>query len=40
MNKILLNDILHKPEEQLIDYKVKLNMYNGIEQPLDVFVRS
>lgn len=40
MGKILLNDILHIPEEQLINYKVKMNMYNGIEQPLDVFFRS
>ena len=40
METILLNEILHIPNEMLNDYKVKLNMYNGEEQPLDVFVRS
>lgn len=40
MEKILLNDLLHIPEEQFKDYKVKLNMFNGQTQPLDVFVRD
>lgn len=40
METILLNEILHIPNEMLNDYKVKLYMYNVQEESISIFVRS
>ena len=40
MDEILLNDILKIPENEIGDYKVKFNVYNGEIEPLLVMARS
>ena len=37
MEKLLLNDLLHLPKEELSKTRIKLNVYNGHENPLNVF---
>lgn len=40
MSEILLNDILRIPKNEIQNYKVKFNVYNGYEEPLMVMSRS
>lgn len=40
MSEILLNDILKIPENEIQDYKVKFNIYNGYDEPLLVMTRN
>lgn len=40
MSEILLNNILKIPENEIQNYKVKFNVYNGYEEPLMVMSRS
>ena len=40
MSEILLNDILKIPKEEIVNYKVKFNVFNGEEEPLLVMSRS
>lgn len=40
MSEIFLNDILNIPEEEIINYKIKFNMNNGEEEPLNVMNRN
>ena len=35
MEKILLNDLLKVPQEDLITWKIKFNQYNGYSNPLE-----
>lgn len=40
MSEIMLNDILKIPENEIQNYKIKFNVYNGYEEPLMVMSRS
>lgn len=40
MQKIYLNDILHIKKEDIGKVKIRFNQFNGVENPLDVYIRN